>query len=85
MFPIYKDSRTIKKMICQSLNVLRELPKNFEILFIDDGCPKKTEIFAKKIVNNKKIYFSSWWALITFFIKILPLKLLIFFNNFLNK
>ena len=54
MFPVYKDSRTIKKMIYQSLKILREVSKNFEILIVDDGCPEKTGIIAKKIAKNKK-------------------------------
>ena len=54
MFPVYKDSRTIKKMIYQSLKILREVSKNFEILIVDDGCPEKTGIIAKKIAKNKE-------------------------------
>ena len=54
MFPVYKDSRTIKKMIKQSLTVLNAVSKKFEILIIDDGCPEKTGIIAKKITRNQK-------------------------------
>ena len=49
MFPVYKDSGTIKKMIYQSLKVLREVSRKFEIIIVDDGCPDQTGIIAKKI------------------------------------
>ena len=54
MFPVYKDSGTIKKMIHQSLKVLREVSRKFEIIIVDDGCPDQTGIIAKKIAKHKK-------------------------------
>ena len=61
MFPVYKDSRTIKKMIYQSLKILREVSKNFEILIVDDGCPEKTGIIAKKIAKKtRKVSIARW-------------------------
>ena len=41
-------------MIYQSLKILKEVSKNFEILIIDDGCPEKTGVIAQKIAKNKK-------------------------------
>ena len=54
MFPVYKDSKTIKKMITQSTQVLKKLTKKFEIVIVDDGCPERTGIIAKKLIKNKK-------------------------------
>lgn len=56
MFPVFKDSRTVKKMINQSLKVLKKTSINHEIIIVDDGCPEKTGLIAKKYIKkNKKI------------------------------
>jgi len=54
MFPLYKDRRTVKKMILKSLNVLKKLTNKYEIVIVDDGCPEKSGLLAKKIAKNKK-------------------------------
>ena len=56
MFPVYKDKRTVKKMIVDSLNVVKKITKKYEIIIIDDGCPEKSGLIAKKFSKkNKKI------------------------------
>ena len=56
MFPLYKDRRTVKKMINKSLRVLKRTKKKFEIVIVDDGCPENSGLYAKKISkNNPKI------------------------------
>ena len=60
MFPVFKDKRTVKKMINQSLSVLKRLTKKYEIIIVDDGCPENSGVLAKKIakkLNNVKIFF----------------------------
>lgn len=56
-------------------------------LFLPRGSTIKLSklVYKNRFLKNKKIYFPSWWGIITFFIKLLPLKFLILFNNFLNK
>ena len=56
MFPVYKDKRTVKKMINKSLRVLKKTNKKFEIVIVDDGCPEDSGLYAKKIAKkNSKI------------------------------
>ena len=53
MFPVYKDSRTVKKMIRDSLVVLKRVSKKFEIIIVDDGCPENSGNLAKKFIKKK--------------------------------
>jgi glycosyltransferase involved in cell wall biosynthesis len=53
-FPLYKDKRTVKKMISRSIKVLKETKKKYEIVIVDDGCPDKSGLVAKKISKNYK-------------------------------
>ncbi len=55
MFPLYKDRRTVKKMIEKSLNISRKLKIKSQLVMVDDGCPEQSGIYAKKIIKNKKI------------------------------
>ena len=56
IFPVYKDKRTVKKMIVDSLHVVKKITKKYEIIIIDDGCPEKSGLVAKKFSKkNKKI------------------------------
>ena len=48
MFPVFRDKRTVKKMINQSLMVLKATANKYEIIIVDDGCPEKSGILAKK-------------------------------------
>jgi glycosyltransferase involved in cell wall biosynthesis len=60
MFPVYKDSKTIKKMIKESSKVLEEVAYKKKIVIVDDGCPEKTGKIAKQIAKsfkNVKIIF----------------------------
>ena len=52
MFPLYKDRRTVKKMIFKSLKVLKKTKRKFEIIIIDDGCPENSGKYAKKLSKN---------------------------------
>lgn len=51
-FPLYKDKRTVKKMIIDSIRVLKKTKKKYEIIVVDDGCPEKSGLIAKKISKN---------------------------------
>ena len=60
VFPLYKDKKTAEKMVYNSLNILKKVTKNYEIIAVDDGCPEKSgEIVNKFSKNNKriKVYF----------------------------
>jgi glycosyltransferase involved in cell wall biosynthesis len=60
MFPVFKDSRTIKKMIYGSLKVLKKLSKKYEIVIVDDGCPENTGSIAKQLtksIHNVRVIF----------------------------
>ena len=52
MFPVYKDSRTVKKMINESLKVLKKFAKRYEIVIVDDGCPENTGAIAKNLTKS---------------------------------
>tara|TARA_B100000959_G_scaffold208613_1_gene219093 strand:+ start:3046 stop:3750 length:705 start_codon:yes stop_codon:yes gene_type:complete len=52
MFPLYKDRRTVKKMIFKSLKVLKKIKKKYEIVIVDDGCPENSGDYAKKLSKN---------------------------------
>ncbi len=54
MFPLYRDKRTVKKMITDSLHVLKKIKKKYEIIIVDDGCPEKSGLIAKKIARRNK-------------------------------
>ena len=55
MFPLYKDRKTVKKMILKSTKVIKELKiKKNEIVIVDDGCPQESGSYAKKISNKNK-------------------------------
>ncbi len=55
MFPLYKDRKTVKKMILKSTKVIKELKiKKNEIVIVDDGCPQRSGLYAKKISNKKQ-------------------------------
>ena len=60
MFPLYNDLHTVKIMITKSVKVLKKLKKKYEIVIVDDGCPQKSGVLAKKIAkkfSNIKVYF----------------------------
>mgnify|MGYP001241273096 FL=1 len=60
VFPLYKDKKTAKKMVHNSLNILKKVTKNYEIIAVDDGCPEKSDEIIKKFskINKRiKVYF----------------------------
>ena len=61
MFPLYRDKRTVKKMIldCQKVLKKSKIKKN-EIVIVDDGCPEASGYYAKKISKKVKILKSSF-------------------------
>jgi len=54
VFPLYRDKKTTKIMIERSLAALRKLKIKSEIIIIDDGCPEKSGLLAKKIIKKKE-------------------------------
>ena len=60
IFPLYKDKRTAKKMVLESLKILKKTTSNFEIIAVDDGCPDKSGEIVKKFAkkdNRIKVFF----------------------------
>lgn len=60
MFPVYKDKKTVKKMIFESLKILKKIKKKFEIIIVDDGCPQQSGLYAKQIskrIPSVKVLF----------------------------
>ncbi len=60
VFPLYKDRRTVKKMIFKSQKLLKRLKKKNEIIIVDDGCPENSGSYAKllsKKMKNIKVIF----------------------------
>lgn len=56
IFPVYKDKKTVTKVIEKSVKILKNINKKYEIIIIDDCCPEKSGIIAlKKAKNNKNI------------------------------
>ena len=60
LFPLYKDKKTVKKMILKSNKLLKKMKKKSKIIIVDDGCPEKSghyaRIISKKIKNVKVIF-----------------------------
>ena len=52
IFPLYRDRKTVKLMINRSLEVLKKLKLKSEIIIVDDGCPEKSGLLAKKLIKN---------------------------------
>ena len=42
LFPLYKDKKTVKKMILKSNKLLKKIKKKGEIIIVDDGCPERS-------------------------------------------
>ncbi|MDC0632226.1 glycosyltransferase family 2 protein [Candidatus Pelagibacter sp.] len=62
MFPLYKDKRSVKKMISGSLKILKRIKKKYEIIIVDDGCPEKSGKIALKYANKNskiKVFFHN--------------------------
>ena len=60
LFPLYKDKKTVKKMILKSNKLLKKMKKKGEIVIVDDGCPERSGHYAKMIskkIKNVKIIF----------------------------
>ena len=54
VFPLYKDRKTVKIMIDRSTDALKKLKINSEIIIVDDGCPQRSGLLAKKLSKGKK-------------------------------
>ncbi len=54
IFPLYKDRRTVRKMILKSTKLLKKIKKKSEIVVVDDGCPQKSGFLAMEISKNLK-------------------------------
>ena len=60
LFPLYKDKKTVKKMIFKCDKILKKIKKKGEIIIVDDGCPERSGYYAKMIskkIKNIKIIF----------------------------
>ena len=60
MFPLYKDKKTVKAMILQTLKILKKTKKKFEIVIVDDGCPENSGKIAQKLSKKNpkiRVYF----------------------------
>ena len=56
VFPLYKDKKSAKKMVNNSIKILKKVTKNYEIIAVDDGCPEKSgEIVKNYAKRNSKI------------------------------
>ena len=56
VFPLYKDKKSAKKMVDNSLKILKKVTKIYEIIAVDDGCPEKSgEIVKNYAKKNSKI------------------------------
>jgi len=56
VFPLYKDKKSAKKMVDNSIKILKKVTKNYEIIAVDDGCPEKSgEIVKNYAKRNSKI------------------------------
>ena len=55
MFPLFKDRKTVKKMIKKSIQILKRINiKKNEIILVDDGCPEESGLYAKEIARKHK-------------------------------
>ena len=52
VFPLYKDKKTVEKMIHNGLNILKKVTRNYEIIAVDDGCPEKSGEIVKKFTKQ---------------------------------
>ena len=61
MFPLFRDRKTVKKMIIKSIQILKKINiKKNEIIIVDDGCPEGSGNYAKKLskkYENIKVIF----------------------------
>ena len=60
VFPLYKDKKSVKKMIYKSIKILKKVAKNYEIIAVDDGCPEKSGEIVKKYakkIQKLKLFF----------------------------
>ena len=52
VFPLYKDKKSAKKMVNNSIKILKKVTKNYEIIAVDDGCPEKSGEIVKNYANK---------------------------------
>ena len=55
MFPLFRDRKTVKKMIIKSIQILKKINiKKNEIIIVDDGCPEGSGKYAKQLSKKYK-------------------------------
>lgn len=54
VFPVYNDSKTVEAMITKSLDIVQKHKFDYEIIIVDDCCPEKSGLIAKKFAKNNK-------------------------------
>jgi len=53
-FPAYNDEKTIGQLVIKSINIAKELTKDYEVIVIDDCSPDKSGIIADKLAKKHK-------------------------------
>ena len=60
VFPLYKDKNSVKKMVLNSIKILKKVSRKYEIIAVDDGCPQKSGLIVKEFAKknkNIKVFF----------------------------
>jgi glycosyltransferase involved in cell wall biosynthesis len=53
-FPVYNDEKTIERMVLKSIDVLKDIAENYEIIIINDGSPDKSGEIADEMAEIHK-------------------------------
>src|SRR3954471_12760287 len=51
-FPVYRDERTVRKVTEESLDVLREIAGEYEVVIVDDGSPDRAGVIADELAQE---------------------------------
>src|SRR3989338_2004395 len=51
-FPVYNDEGTVKLMVNRSIEILKQLTDDFEIIIVDDCIPDKSGIIADELAKK---------------------------------
>jgi glycosyltransferase involved in cell wall biosynthesis len=63
-FPVYNDEKTIERMVLKSIDVLKDITEQYEIIIINDGSPDKSGEIAE---NMYKLYTNINLILVSIF------------------